>query len=91
MYEKMIKKEKRKRKKKKENQMIVSHLLRTAKWDEPENRKKFFEDYAKSSQFDPNLAEEWRQQHEEQIMSSEVSLFFPLLFVFCYVHDFVCV
>ena len=41
-------------------------------WQEPHNRRVFFETYAKANEFDPLIAANWLAQTPEKIMSTRV-------------------
>lgn len=43
-------------------------------WDQLENRRKFFENYAEDNHFDPLIAENWYSQPIYQIMAVRVRL-----------------
>ena len=47
-------------------------------WDEPENRRKFFENYAQANGFDPLIAKNWYSQLLDVL--SEVCLSFSPIF-----------
>ena len=47
-------------------------------WDEPENRRKFFENYAQANGFDPLIAKNWYSQLLDVL--AEVCLSFSLIF-----------
>ena len=51
-----------------------------------ENRRKFFEDYAKMFGFDPQQAENWYSQSKDQVMLCKVSIstLFFLRIILCF-------
>ena len=45
-------------------------------WSKSENRRSFFENYAKANNFDPNVPENWYIQTLEHILASNVRISF---------------
>jgi hypothetical protein len=43
-------------------------------WKDPENRRKFFEDFARENNFDPLIPENWQSRYES-IISEKVTYF----------------
>ena len=63
---------------------ILLMIYPTASWNEVENRRKFFEKYAKANDFDFKIPENWYFQPTEKIMATKVDLIsFFLLFISC--------
>lgn len=62
--------------------MIKLLLIILVMWREEENRKKFFEWYAKKNEFDPLVPDNWYRVSIESIMSFKVSFLFLFLFFF---------
>jgi hypothetical protein len=58
-------------------------------WKLAENRRRFFENFAKTNGFDPLIAEAWYSQPSEKILSAKVHVFLSL-FLF-YISFFLCV
>jgi hypothetical protein len=56
--------------------------ISVATWFYPEDRRNFFENYAKSKGFDPLVPDNWYNVTREQVMSFKVSqsLFFMFIF-----------
>ena len=54
----------------------------TVFWGKMENRRQFFEKYAKQNRFDPLIAANWYLQFKGNILSAKVFFLFLVLFLF---------
>jgi hypothetical protein len=51
-------------------------------WQTAENRRKFFEEYAREKGFDPLIADNWYQQSIKDVVAKKVKIFCLFLFLF---------
>lgn len=63
---------------------FLSFLTLLDVWKEKENRRKFFEHYARDTGFDPLVASNWYNQPREQIKALRVFFLLILLFFFLF-------
>lgn len=65
---------------------LLIYVLNTAPWHDRNNRRNFFEEYARENFFDPLIPENWYLQPTSKIMAKEVIILLLFCFILLYFY-----